>query len=264
VVKYEQDLAARNAIIKENEAIKSQNAPIEAEIKALEKERAHLDKLFSHDLVRGDDVLTWNELEHLAQYSSDPAQKEAARWLLSRPDLFDSLPKKTTFVGGEGINMSGCAARMGQLQERIAALTAQLTPVKEVPVEPARPGSEPSALSRTSSPDKEPESKQQADARIFSNFNKVPPFSTSSSTAEGRLADASTYLQKRLDALSEDLINASVGGNQGEILAVQAKIQGLQAAMSAVTQMMKQQQELISNMSKMYSDMAMSSIRNMR
>ncbi len=78
------------------------------------------------------------------------------------------------------------------------------------------------------------------------------------------MLDASKHLQTTLDALEKDLAIAAASGNQGAMTSINSKIAKFQAGMSALMQMMKQQQEMLSNMSKMYSEMASSSIRNMR
>lgn len=99
---------------------------------------------------------------------------------------------------------------------------------------------------------------------MFENYGKLGPFTTDAATSEGRLEAGANYIQKGLDALNDDLVKATLSGNQGEIMMVQNKIQKMQAGLSALMQMMKQQQEMLSNMSKMFNEMAMSSIRNMR
>lgn len=78
------------------------------------------------------------------------------------------------------------------------------------------------------------------------------------------MQDGANHLQKSLDALEKDLAAAAAKGDQAAMTAINNKISKLQAGMSALMQMMKQRQEMESNMAKMFSEMAMSSIRNMR
>jgi hypothetical protein len=99
---------------------------------------------------------------------------------------------------------------------------------------------------------------------MFPSFSQLPPFSSSATTGEGRMLDATAHLQTSLDALEKDLAAAAAKGDQGAMTAINAKIAKFQAGMSALMQMMKQRQEMESNMSKMFSEMASSAIRNMR
>ena len=78
------------------------------------------------------------------------------------------------------------------------------------------------------------------------------------------MLDASAHIQNKLDAMEKDLAIAAANGNQGAMTAINAQIAKLQAGMTALMQMIKQRQEMESNMSKMFSDMAKSAISNMR
>lgn len=109
-----------------------------------------------------------------------------------------------------------------------------------------------------------PKTPEQANAEMYPSFSKLPEFSSSATTGEGRMLDATTHLQKGLDALEQDLAAAAARGDQAAMSAINNKVAKLQAGMSALMQMMKQRQEMESNMSKMFSEMAMSAIRNMR
>ena len=78
------------------------------------------------------------------------------------------------------------------------------------------------------------------------------------------MQDGLQYCQNKLEALQSDLASAAARGDQGAISLINSEIAKFQAGLSALMQMMKQQQEMQSNMSKMFNDMAAAAIRNMR
>ncbi len=257
------------------------NKSADARIAELETQKAHLKVLYDCGQM-GDGVLTWKELEFLKEKGTDP-EKAAADWMMkNKADFWDSMGKGHTSFDVNGVaNLNGEPIGRGltrqAFQAKVAELDgyiAQARAVKvAVPADPGpAPGGQPGTAggpktdgpSNTGGPTKE--TRAEAEARIFANYNKVGPFSSDAPSPEGRLQDAAGHIQKGLDALQEDLITASTASppNQGEIMAIQQKMQQVQNAFSAIMQMMKQLQEMQSNMSKMFSEMAMSSIRNMR
>jgi hypothetical protein len=265
----------------QNAAIRASNAPIEASIAELEMQQKHLQKLFSHDLAKGDGVLTQGELQWLATASTSPAQKEAALWLLSRPDIYASLPKRWTLfggdgatagVGGTGLDIYASSIFVADLASQIAAKKKTLKPLIDVPA-PAVPspgaGSTPpdgttNTPPTTSQPPATP-TPPNGNAPASSN-PLVPEKKPFSSTAEGeqRMLEASGHIQDELDRFTSALANASAKGDQGAIAEINQHMTKLQAGMSAIMQMLKQLNEMQSNMAKMYSEMAMSAVRNMR
>lgn len=267
----------------QNAAIRASNAPTEAAIAELETQQRHLQKLFSHDLARGDGVLTQAELRWLSNKSTDPAQREAALWLLGRGDIYSTLPKKGTALGGDGaiagfggtgIDVDASANFVAGLAAQISAQKKMLKPLIEVPAPQSTQsaatgtngGTPPQPSTASSDQTGTPKTPTEAEARIFANYNKVGAFTSDATSPEGRLQSAASHIQKGIDGLQEDLIAASTATppNQAEIMAIQYKMQQVQNAFSAIMQMMKQLQEMQSNMSKMFSEMASSAIRNMR
>lgn len=282
LAKYEAALDKHNAALEQNKAIDVENKPLAQKAEFFDKMRESLLKVASHGLA-GDSYISKQELTDLLA-SSDAGQRVAAEFLLANWDAIPA-PKYSDWGGGMNANeMRQWATTCGKEAE---SWRKQMKPHVSVPQHPGSPppppGSAQSSSSastgRTDSPNqprategtKEPspgtkETAAQAEARILSNYKGVGPFSSNATTAEGRMQDAMAHVQKGIDALQLDLVAASTKDpvNQAEVMMIQNKMQQIQNALSALMQMMKQQQETNSNMSKMFSDMAMSAIRNMR
>ncbi|MBL8922207.1 MAG: hypothetical protein JNJ54_25380 [Myxococcaceae bacterium] len=287
--------AKRDEAIATNERIRQENAPLLKEIEALEKQAWALDKLLDHVDSKGDSVLTWHEVNNLAATSGLPEVKEAANWLLNNPHAYEALKqagKRWTLVGGDnsetrvsntnvlggwGAGRVETAGHRAALRKLIEEKKACIKPFVDVPPVPSSSSSASTGTSGAGGPAGTPEGPKspstppketsaQAEARVLSNYKGVGPFSSDATTAEGRMQDAMSHVQKGIDALQLDLVAASTKDpvNQAEVMMIQNKMQQIQNALSALMQMMKQQQETMSNISKMYSDMAMSAIRNMR
>lgn len=269
------------------DAAKATNAPLDARIAELTQQKTHLETLFNSGQLKGDGVLTWKELEWLAQ-NGTAEQKTAAQWMKdNKADFWDSMEKASTKfdvdgtanVNGEpvgrGLSWSGFVAKNAEMDGYISQVRAQKVPMPADPG-PAPGGSlatsqsastgGPTTTEGTGNTAGSKETRDQVEGRVFENYKKVGPFSSNATSAEGRLQDATGHVQKGIDALQNDLIAASTKEppNQAEIMMIQNKMQQLQNALSALMQMMKQQQEMQSNMSKMFSEMASSAIRNMR
>lgn len=273
---------AREDAIAKNKEIEAHNAPIQSQLGEVEKKLNHLTRLLNHIDAKGDGVLTWDEVRHLANNSGVPEVREAAMWLLSNRAVFDSLPKKRTLLGGEDNNLlkgGGLGADRHASAEFLAGLNAQANSLRaqlKTPVEvPALPTIATNASEGTNRPPgaegpggtpTNPGAQPKPGSSATESYDKIGPFSSNATTSEGRMADGLDYLQRGTMALQDDLVRASTETppNQAKIAVIQQKLSQVQNAMTAVMQMMKQFQEMMSNMSKMYSEMAMSSIRNMR
>lgn len=299
--KFDREVAAHENAVKTNLDVKTHNAGVDKEVKKWTDLKSAVDTLanMKWDLVELDGVITDAEMAKIASNAPSP-YKEAAQLLLANPEVMAMWPK----VNGGFLGLSPCvgftmspSGLLVELQKR--ANNAENTRRTEVPV-PPHPGNlpapspssdrspavggpptqnpptpggtppPPNGSTPPSGPGATPpatapkETEAELKQRVFKKFNQLPPFSTDAKSAEGRMEDGVNYLQKGLDALNDDLVAATLSGNQGEIMMIQNKIQKMQAGLSALMQMMKQQQEMLSNMSKMFNEMAMSSIRNMR
>lgn len=266
------------------------NDSADSQIAARQDQKKHLGVLYASGQM-GEGVLTWKELEYLRDHGSEE-EKAAANWMIqNKADFWDSMEKGTTTFDVNGVpNLNGEPLCQGPnrkaFQDKVEELDRYIAEAlaSKVPL-PANPGPAPSSPSSSSqattgagtgtngtggtsgtSTGQTQATSADVDARVFGNYKKVPPFSSSATSPEGRLQDAGSHIQKGIDALQEDLIAASTKSppNQAEIMMIQNKMQQVQSAFAAVMQMMKQLQEMQSNMSKMFSDMAASAIRNMR
>lgn len=289
--RYQEAVDARNAIIAENKEIKAANENINRQVTELERVKSNLDLLSG--VIHSNTVFTSQDLSNIA---NDPLQtqaiREAARWMLglSREQMnqygIETANGLLPFTNG--VSKQSMAAVSGKLQNQIAELKAGLRPEKEVPPDPSQPNSSssPSTTNTSSSGStgsggtsgtggtsgsaptdgsKPPQTTpDEFRAKALENSNKVPAFSSSATTGEGRMQDGLQYCQNKLEALQSDLASAAARGDQGAISLINSEIAKFQAGLSALMQMMKQQQEVQSNMSKMFNDMAAAAIRNMR
>jgi hypothetical protein len=271
LAKYEAALDKHNAALEQNKAIDAENKPFADKAAFFDKMRESLLKVASHGLA-GDSYISKQELTDLLA-SSDPAQRAAAEFLLANWDAIPA-PKYSDWGGGMNANeMRQWATTCGKEAE---SWRKQMKPHVSVPAHPGSPPPPPGAQSSSSASTGQSQQNngtsnsdatktpEQGNADMYPTFSQLPEFSSSATTGEGRMLDASIHLQKGLDALEQDLALAAADGNQGKMTAINNKIAKLQAGMSALMQMMKQRQEMETNMSKMFSDMAMSAIRNMR
>jgi hypothetical protein len=281
----------RAEVINTNKDINKGNKAIDDKVAFLEGAKTHLNELtLTWDL---DGSFTAHELNDHAGNMVNAGLRAAARWLKGL--TAEQLSMLGLEKGPNGYRKSDMQSALGSLDRKITEFKNQKQELLEVPPEPVRPtfqqsrtppptqapppagtpppgagttppptGTAPGTAPTTPPATAPKETKEQLEARVFENYGKLGPFTTDAATSEGRLEAGANYIQKGLDALNDDLVKATLSGNQGEIMMVQNKIQKMQAGLSALMQMMKQQQEMLSNMSKMFNEMAMSSIRNMR
>ncbi|MDX2014860.1 MAG: hypothetical protein SFW67_31985 [Myxococcaceae bacterium] len=284
---YESAVAARNAIIAENATVAAHNRPIQEQIAANSLTIENIEALMAHIDFR-DKRFSWSEIENLATRST--TVKEAARWVL---DNWNSFSKN--WAGD--ITSEELLRWISSLRKKNTELSQQLRTERPVPPEPtppslgtapggapppgnASPPGNPSPPGNASpqpgtnqapitgdggQPTKPPElTPSEFRAKSLKNSIAYGEFSSTATTPDGRMQDGLRFCQGKLDALQNDLVEAGARGDQAAISLINAEIAKFQAGLSALMQMMKQQQEMLSNMSKMFNEMAMSSIRNMR
>lgn len=92
----------------------------------------------------------------------------------------------------------------------------------------------------------------------------APPydFKSKSKDPEGRLNDANQYLGDYADKLQNELIDAAASGDTARTQALQAKLAKITMCQQMLSQLQQQLYTQTSNMMKLYSDMAMTAIRN--
>ncbi len=276
-VKYAQEVAARNAVLAENEEIRTHNAPIQSEIDELEAQERSLDALLNHIDARGDGVLTWKEVNDLTN-STIPEVAEAAKWLVHHRDIYFKVKAEggsrgtltggeneagdgPQLVGGTGIGRTESGKYRSELHASIEAKKKKLKKEKPVPSEPVPPGAAPAQPNSSSSPS------TGASASTGSSASNAGSSSTVSGS--GALAGASPGLvglgegidgiQARINKLVENTKEHPENANKN-----QAEISQLSNQMTVLSSLMNQLFTMQSNLSKMMSEMAMTAIRNMR
>ncbi len=291
-LEFERKAKEREDVIKQNTAIKESNSNLNTQIGKLETTKTHLSALAQiWDLSASFTRAELNDYTNSAFLSAEI--KDAARWLLSQSDA--DLAALGLRKGEGGVTKDSINTVLGSLNTKIADLKAQIRPELPVPGEPTPPpptsstssstgtggtsgngaaptngtsgtnGTNGTSGAGTADGSKAPQmSPDEFRAKALENSNKVPAFSSSATTGEGRMQDGLQYCQNKLEALQSDLASAAARGDQGAISLINSEIAKFQAGLSALMQMMKQQQEMQSNMSKMFNDMAASAIRNMR
>ncbi|MER2563089.1 MAG: hypothetical protein ABTQ32_20345 [Myxococcaceae bacterium] len=251
--KYNADLDAHNGANARNVEIDRANLPHENTAAFWDEMRASLLKVTSHD-VRDGGYISREELKKLL-HSSDPLQRSCADFLLNN---WESIPAPKYDAWGGGMNVSemldgAVAAGRNANLERSLRL-----PHVDVPAHPGSPPQPPPVPGQSS----QAITNSSASTGATSNLNSVPPFSSASDTGEGRLLDGIDHLQAEMDALEKDIVACK--DNPAQMQALNNKYTKLQTAQSMLMQLLKQRNEMMNNIQKMYSDMAMSAVRNMR
>lgn len=290
MVRFDAALDAHHGANTRNAEIDRANAPKQKQVDLYTRLDAAILKVTSHAKA-GDSYLSRQEVLDLLQ-SSDPQQIDAAQLIL---DHWHTIPAPKHADWGGGMNTNEMRQAASVLRQRATALRDSMDQRVTVPPHPGEappmpppPGSTQSASTGTTTtpttpvPAKEPQAEtasttetvkpqpkpeptpEEFRAKALTNSNKVPAFSSSAISAEGRMQDGVKYCQNKLDALQDDLVAAAAKGDQGAIALINSEISKFQAGLSALMQMLKQRQESESNMAKMFNEMSMSAIRNMR
>lgn len=88
---------------------------------------------------------------------------------------------------------------------------------------------------------------------------KLRPFTSDKTDPMDRSADAISFMQSEIDRLTNEMTNTQ---DPGKMKAIEAQISKASTLMQMLMSSMQQQQQLMSNIAKMWSDMAMAAIRN--
>ncbi len=171
--------------------------------------------------------------------------------------MLDKLPKKGTLFGGEGGGLGGtgidCRGTgvLGELARQIEEKRAQLRPEVVVPPEPQIPGKAASGAASSGS------------AATPQGGLPLPPF-TSTNTGGARTADALGYIQQNIEKLDEEITAANTAGDTAKASSLQAQKAKMMLCLQSMMELQKQQFEMMSNLSRMFSDMAKTAINNIR
>ncbi len=91
----------------------------------------------------------------------------------------------------------------------------------------------------------------------------MPPF-TSTNTGGARTADALGYIQQNIEKLDEEITAANTAGDTAKASSLQAQKAKMMLCLQSMMELQKQQFEMMSNLSRMFSDMAKTAINNIR
>jgi hypothetical protein len=261
-------VAAYEDAVRQNEAIRSHNANLDAAIADAETEAKHLRALLGHIDAKGDGVLTFSEIQNLALNSSIPEVREAAEWMLGHREVYESLPRKWTLLGGDtdigatgfddgcGIDVRASASHLGALKRKVEGLEAQRR--QEVPM-PANPATGNTGATTVVG--------AVADAVAAGAGGVGTPWSTAIGdgsagleAAMGGLSDAMAGLEAELAKAAEECKSSDpkVAAN------AEKRMNELSRKLQKLSAMMTMLNATLSNIAKVYSDMAMTSVRNMK
>lgn len=243
-----------------NAQLSRQHADLDQQIAFNSQMKDALMKVTTHGLA-GDTYLSKQELLDLSA-SSDPAQRAAAEFILKNWDRLP-VPKYAAWGGGMNTNeMRAAAMQVGALVDQLQEQKRKLAPLPaSSPTTGGTPATSSSAQTATgATTDATPP--KPAEGSKTPELDKVPPFRSTAEAGEGRLTDAIDHMQLKMDALEKDM--AAAGDNPALLHRLNAEYQKMQSAQSMFMQLLKQRSEMMNSISKLYSDMAMSSIRNMR
>lgn len=293
LAKYDEALTKHNGAIEQNQQIETANGGKQKQADKLDKLKAAAQKVASHGIA-GDNYISYREVQDLL-HSSDPAQREAADILLAH---WNELPATKHRDWGGGMNCGEMLIAATQLGNEATKLRDGLQKAVTVPPHPGAPPVPPNATGLVSTSqastgtgsssnsgasggtsntggtstsngtgatgNNKPVDPSDFEKTAMATYLALPPFSSNATTGEGRMQDGMQHLQGGMEALEKDLAVAASKGDQAAITRINSQMQKLQAGVTALMTMLKQRQELESNMAKMFSEMAMSSIRNMR
>jgi hypothetical protein len=258
--KFDQAVAQRNAVLSENEAIRKENEPTQRLIDSNNQALSHIDALMRHIDFK-DGHFSWGEIENLAARST--TVREAARWLR---DNWGSIPKNAFGDVSQGALLD----RISILQQTNTNLGLKLKtekPVPELPPPPVKPATTESPLvgnnpppgatpppGNASPPGTTPPPGDAAPPRTG-----VTPGPLSTTPGMIGLGEGIDGIQKRINELVEDTKQNPANANKN-----QAEIGILTQQLTALSSLMNQIFTMQSNLAKLYSEMSMTAIRNLR
>lgn len=260
----------------------------EAEVKLdtwkdLENDFALIDQYSGFPFGKGDGVVTLADLRALADdpFFPNPDAQAAAKRLLSHMPIWNELAKGDNKVGTQDVTefVNGMRAKLAEMKDTARAeVVAEHAPRQN----PAAPGGTPAnggtpatgsntasgTQAATAAPTESPEeAKKKADAKAIMEeagkaLPKPPPsqFSGMEGASENMnnmigWAEAET---DRLTTLMGKTDDPAV------LKQLETKINQMSRRMQQMTALMNQLMTAMQNISKMYSDIAMNSVRNMR
>jgi hypothetical protein len=255
------------------DAAEKTNKSADARIAELEQQKAHLNVLYQSGQI-GEGVLTWKELEFLKANGSD-AEKAAATWMIqNKSDFWDTMLKSSTALDLNGVpNLNGEPVGRGLTREgfqakirELDAYSAQTRATKvTLPADPGPAPGTPTAVTNastgTGSTPSTPTPKASG-ASMTPNFDGVGPIKQTGRTGEENLLGGIDHLQAQMEALEKDMVAAA--SDPAKMQRINQMYSKLQTAQSMLMQLLKQRTEMMNNIQKMYSEMAMSAVRNMR
>ncbi len=101
-------------------------------------------------------------------------------------------------------------------------------------------------------------------AELDAMTNPPEDFKPTSKTAEGKTSETYEYLDKWSESLESKLDDAIANGDEALSQKLQRKLAKLELCKQMIMNLQKQQMETASTMAKLYSDMAMTAIHNLR
>lgn len=212
----------------------------------------------------GDNIIQLSDLQHTAywQNGQDNLKAFAAR-ILQDPKLNGLLVKLADGYANGTISVA-------KLTERIATLTTNKETMETAATGAPAPNapSEATKFDRTNL-DKAQEQRAEAkktgegtpapDNQSVDDPTKLRPFTSDKTDPMDRSADAISFMQSEIDRLTTEMTNTQ---DPGKMKAIEAQITKASTIMQMLMSSMQQQQQLMSNIAKMWSDMAMAAIRN--
>lgn len=262
-------VAAYEAAVREAEETKAHNAKIHEALAEAETRYKHLSAL----LRRAEDfdqVMPWEELLTLAQNGGSDELKEAATWLLSHKEIYQSLPRKGTFWGGDtnklvsgfddrsGIDMKAAMEDLAGIMRTMDDLRKQIRPEKQLPPRPLEEASTSTVATSMSN-------WSSTGATGTSDFAG----STNSTSAAGApdIESALSTMAAAMGGIEAELAQATLDAksdNKEVAAKAEQRAADLARKLQRVTSMMQLLNTALSNIAKLYSEMSMTAVRNMK
>lgn len=212
----------------------------------------------------GDNIIQLSDLQHTEHWQHGTGNlREFAARILQDPKLNGLLVKIADGYAYGTISIA-------KLTERIEALTTQKANLEASATgAPApNPQSESTNFDRTRLDEEQQRraeqkrpagEKPEPEKQGGEDPLKLRPFTSDKTDPMDRSADAISFMQSEIDRLTNEMTNTQ---DPGKMKAIEAQITKASTIMQMLMASMQQQQQLMSNIAKMWSDMAMAAIRN--
>lgn len=195
-----------------------------------------------------DGLLSWDDIKCAVlnrDRGTSKAEMALADFLYENRELFTSIDKD-----GDGlIDKSELKSMLRTLQADLHTMEAN-----------AKSGATDTAKEGKKADDKSDDKKVE-DGKADPTKD-AKPFESSATDPGERMADAVGHLQSEIDRLQTEMANATAEGRTGDAQKYQAQIAKLQMCQQMAMSAMQQYTNMMSNIAKMWSDMAMAAIRN--